>query len=38
MLRLLQYAFLAFARLVLSLRYRVRVHGWEHLHGLQGGT
>jgi long-chain-fatty-acid--[acyl-carrier-protein] ligase len=38
MFRLLQNAFLAFARLVLSLRYRVRVHGWEQLRGLKGAT
>ena len=38
MLRLLRNALLALARFILSLRYRIRVHGWEQLHGLKGGT
>lgn len=36
MLRLVRAAFWAFVRLVLSLRYRVRVHGREKLRGLKG--
>jgi long-chain-fatty-acid--[acyl-carrier-protein] ligase len=36
MLRLVRYCFWLFARVVLPLRYRVLVHGWEKLDGLAG--
>src|SRR6516165_190534 len=36
MLRLLCSAFWAFMRLLLSLRYRMRVHGKQQLRGLKG--
>jgi long-chain-fatty-acid--[acyl-carrier-protein] ligase len=36
MLRLLRSAFWAFMRLLLSLRYRMRVHGKQQLRGLKG--
>ncbi len=38
MLPLLRYLASLLGRLVLSLRYRVRVHGTEPLRGLKGGT
>jgi long-chain-fatty-acid--[acyl-carrier-protein] ligase len=38
MLRIIRYGLWALAKLILSLRYRVRVHGREQLQGLDGRT
>jgi acyl-CoA synthetase (AMP-forming)/AMP-acid ligase II/1-acyl-sn-glycerol-3-phosphate acyltransferase/acyl carrier protein len=35
MLNTLRYALWLLVRLLVSLRYRIRVHGWEQAHGLQ---
>jgi long-chain-fatty-acid--[acyl-carrier-protein] ligase len=35
---LLRYSFWVFARLVLPLRYRIRVHGWEQLRSVKSGA
>src|SRR5262245_11890437 len=34
----LRFLLWLFARLVLPLRYRIRLHGWENLRDLTGGT
>ena len=38
MLQPVRYALWALARVILALRYRVRVHGWDQIRRLKGGT